>query len=48
MASIIGAVACSHTPTIGFAEPEAARALLDFICSPAADEARRRHGMQPA
>ena len=29
-------------------QPEAARALLDFICSPAADEARRRHGMQPA
>ena len=25
-----------------------ARALLDFIRSPAADEARRRHGMQPA
>jgi len=29
-------------------QPEAARALLDFIRSPAADEARRRHGMQPA
>jgi molybdate transport system substrate-binding protein len=26
----------------------AARALLDFIRSPAADEAKRRHGMQPA
>jgi molybdate transport system substrate-binding protein len=26
----------------------AARALLDFIASPAADEAMRRHGMQPA
>jgi molybdate transport system substrate-binding protein len=29
-------------------QPEAARALLDFIRSPAADEARRLHGMQPA
>jgi len=27
---------------------DAARALLDFIRSPAADESRRRHGMQPA
>src|SRR6185436_10982122 len=27
---------------------EDARALLDFIRSPAADEAKRRHGMQPA
>jgi molybdate transport system substrate-binding protein len=27
---------------------DAARALLDFIRSPAADEAKRRHGMQPA
>jgi molybdate transport system substrate-binding protein len=26
----------------------AARALLDFIRSPAAEEAKRRHGMQPA
>jgi molybdate transport system substrate-binding protein len=29
-------------------QPEAARSLLDFIRSPAADEARQRHGMQPA
>ena len=29
-------------------QPDAARALLDFIHSPAAGEARRRHGMQPA
>ena len=29
-------------------QPNAARALLDFIRSPAADEAKRRHGMQPA
>ena len=29
-------------------QPEAARAFLDFIRSPAADEAKRRHGMQPA
>ena len=28
--------------------PDAARALLDFIRSPAADEAKRRHGMRPA
>jgi molybdate transport system substrate-binding protein len=32
--------ACAH--------PDAARAFLDFIGSPAADEAKRRHGMQPA
>jgi molybdate transport system substrate-binding protein len=30
------------------AQADVARALLDFIRSPAADEARRRHGMQPA
>jgi len=30
------------------AQPDAARALLDFIRSPAADQAKRRHGMQPA
>ena len=29
-------------------QADAARALLDFIRSPAADEARRRHGMQAA
>jgi len=29
-------------------EADAARALLDFIRSPAADEAKRRHGMQSA
>jgi molybdate transport system substrate-binding protein len=29
-------------------QPDAARALLDFIRSPAADDARRRHGMQAA
>jgi molybdate transport system substrate-binding protein len=29
-------------------QPEAARTLLDFIRSPVADEARRRHGMRPA
>jgi len=28
-------------------QADAARALLDFIRSPAADEAKRRHGMQP-
>jgi len=28
-------------------EPEAARALLDFMASPAAAEAKRRHGMDP-
>jgi molybdate transport system substrate-binding protein len=37
-----GAVCAAST------QPDAARALLDFIHSPAADEARRRHGMQPA
>lgn len=30
------------------AEPEAARAFLDFIASPAADAAKQHHGMQPA
>lgn len=30
------------------AQPEAARALIDFFHSPAADAARQRHGMQPA
>jgi len=30
------------------AQADAARALLDFIRSPAADAAKRRHGMQPA
>ena len=30
------------------AQPDAARALLDFLRSPAADEARQRHGMRPA
>ena len=29
-------------------QADAARALLDFIRSPAADETKRRHGMQPA
>ena len=29
-------------------QPETARAFLDFIRSPAADDAKRRHGMQPA
>ncbi len=29
-------------------QPEAARALIDFMHSPAADEAKRRHGMEPA
>lgn len=29
-------------------QPDAARALLDFLRSPAADPARQRHGMQPA
>ena len=28
--------------------PDAVRAWLDFVRSPACDEARRRHGMQPA
>ena len=28
-------------------QPEAARALLDFMASPAAAEAKRRHGMDP-
>ena len=32
----------------GSAHPDAVRALLDYIGSPAADEAKRRHGMQPA
>lgn len=32
----------------GSAHPGAVRALLDFIGSSAADEAKRRHGMQPA
>ena len=36
-----GAVCAAST------QPDAARALLDFIRSPAADEAWRRHGMQP-
>ena len=30
------------------AQPEAAQALLDFMGSPAGDEARHRHGMRPA
>ncbi len=29
-------------------QPEAVRALIDFMHSPAADEAKRRHGMEPA
>ena len=29
-------------------EPEAARAVLDFMASPAAAPAKRRHGMEPA
>ena len=29
-------------------QPEAARALLAFMASPAAAEAKRRHGMEPA
>ena len=29
-------------------QSDAARAMLDFISSPAADEAKRRHGMEPA
>ena len=29
-------------------QPDAARALLDFFRSPAADAAKRRHGMEPA
>jgi molybdate transport system substrate-binding protein len=37
-----GAVGAASAP------PAAARELLDFIRSPAADEARRRHGMQAA
>ena len=37
-----GAVCAAST------QPDAARRLLDYIRSPAADEARRRHGMQPA
>jgi molybdate transport system substrate-binding protein len=37
-----GAVCAAST------QPDAARALLEFIRSPAADEAKRRHGMQPA
>lgn len=28
--------------------PEAVRALIDFMHSPAADDAKRRHGMEPA
>ena len=30
------------------ARPEAARALLEFMASPAADAAKRRHGLEPA
>jgi molybdate transport system substrate-binding protein len=37
-----GAVCAAST------QPDAARRLLDYIRSPAADEARRHHGMQPA
>jgi molybdate transport system substrate-binding protein len=37
-----GAVCAAST------QPDAARALIEFIRSPAADEAKRRHGMQPA
>jgi molybdate transport system substrate-binding protein len=29
-------------------QPEAARALLAYMASPAADEAKRRQGMEPA
>ncbi|MDZ7589404.1 MAG: substrate-binding domain-containing protein [Rubrivivax sp.] len=30
------------------AQPDAVRALLEFMASPAADAAKRRHGMEPA
>ncbi|MDT3735928.1 MAG: substrate-binding domain-containing protein [Denitratisoma sp.] len=30
------------------AQPEAVRELIDFMHSPAADDAKRRHGMEPA
>ena len=29
-------------------QPDAVRALLDFMTSPEAAEAKRRHGMEPA
>ena len=29
-------------------QPDAARALLDFMASPAATDAKRRQGMEPA
>lgn len=30
------------------AQPDAARALIDFLCAPAAADLKRRHGMTPA
>ena len=35
-------------PCIAGREPQAVRALLDFLASPECDEAKRRHGMAPA
>ena len=38
----------SAAPCTAGAQPGAVRALLDFLVSPACDEAKRRHGMAPA
>lgn len=38
----------SGAPCTSSKQPEAARALLEFLASPACDEAKRRHGMAPA
>lgn len=38
----------SGAPCTSSKQPEAARALLEFLTSPACDEAKRRHGMAPA
>ena len=34
--------------SVGSAQPEEARALIDFMHGPAAEPAKRRHGMEPA
>lgn len=38
----------SGAPCTAGAQPDAVRALLDFLASPECDEAKRRHGMEPA
>lgn len=38
----------SGAPCVAATQPAEARALLDFLASPACDDAKRRHGMAPA